>query len=350
MQAKLSRYLPKYLFIIFFSFIFLGCVSTNIIYEYTNIPSEKEIEHIEPSIRYKLLASLIKSMDGKSIWGQDAEQMAEYFTNLDQSKRLIIPNKIKKLNLFETKINNRPCYFVAPKSNQRNDKVVLFLHGGGFVFEIDFFHWDVVEKIVNKLSVPVFVPMYPVYPENNPDDLMNFVIDAYTKLRMNFPNAEITVLGDSSGADLALSLCHYLIGENIDLPLPDKIICVSPAMLFELDDETIADMKKIEPEDVVFSIEMMESLPTLFDLSADSVKYFATPLYGDFAKFPPMYVFSGTAEIFYPQIPPFVEHVKEQGKDIEFYTGYKLMHGWPFMPLAPESKKGFSIILDIIAK
>jgi acetyl esterase/lipase len=95
---------------------------------------------------------------------------------------------------------------------------------------------------------------------------------------------------------------------------------------------------------------MLESLPALFDLSVGSVKYFATPLYGDFTQFPPIYVFSGTAEIFYPQIPPFVELVKEQGKYIEFYTGYKLMHAWPFMPFTPESKNGLSIILDIIAK
>ncbi|GHV73896.1 hypothetical protein AGMMS49940_11980 [Spirochaetia bacterium] len=341
----------KWLFILFFSIISFSCATTNTIYEYANRPSPKEIEKIEPSIRYKLFAGIVKSMDGKSIWGQDAEHMAAYFTNLDQSKRLIVPKKIRKgFTVLETKINNRSCYLVEPKTNQRSDKVVFFLHGGGFVFEIDFFHWDAVEKIADTLSVPVFVPMYPVYPENNPDSIMQFVIDAYTKLRMDFPDAEITLLGDSSGADLSLSLCHYLIKNTIDVPLPDKIICVSPAMLFGLDDDILKEMKKIEPTDVVFSMKMMESLPALFDLSVDSVEYFATPLYGDFTQFPPLYVFSGTAEIFYPQVPLFVERVKEQGKQIEFYSGYKLMHGWPFMPLAPESKKGFAIILDIIAK
>ncbi|GHV34314.1 esterase [Spirochaetia bacterium] len=337
--------------IAFISIILFGCTSTNTIYEYSNPPSENEIEQIEPTIRYKLLASVIKNMDGKSIWGQDAEHMAEYFKNLDQSKRLIVPKKIRNgFNLTETKLNGRSCYFVEPKSNSRNDKVVLFLHGGGFVFDIDSYHWDVVKSIADKLSVPVFVPMYPVYPDNNPDVLMQFVIDSYTKLRMDFPFAEISVLGDSSGADLALSLCHYLSDNNIDFSFPDKIICVSPAMLFELDDDTIREMKKIEPEDIVFSMKMVESLPALFDLSVDSVKYFTTPLYGDFTKFPPIYVLSGTAEIFYPQIPPFVKRVKEQGKYIEFYSGYKLMHGWPYMPFAPECKKGLSIILEIISK
>jgi acetyl esterase/lipase len=120
-------------------------------------------------------------------------------------------------------------------------------------------------------------------------------------------------------------------------------------MLFDLDDDTITEMKKIEPEDTVFSMKMIESLPALFDLSADAVKYFTAPLYGDFTKFPPIYVFSGTAEIFYPQIPPFVKRVIEQGKYIEFYSGYTLMHAWPYMPLAPEGKKGLSIILEIIS-
>jgi acetyl esterase/lipase len=179
---------------------------------------------------------------------------------------------------------------------------------------------------------------------------MKFVLDAYGKLRMDFPYAEVSLLGDSSGADLSLSLCHYLIGNDSDLPLPDKLIAVSPAMVFKIDDDTRKEMKKIEPDDIVFSMNIIESLPALFNLSADAEEYFGRPLYGDFSKFPPVYVFSGTYEIFYPQIPPFVKRVQEAGTPIELYTGYKLMHNWPVMPFAPESKKAFSRILDIIAK
>ncbi|GHV77942.1 hypothetical protein AGMMS49942_27630 [Spirochaetia bacterium] len=340
----------KLLFILFFSIISFGCATTNTIYEYADLPSQREVENIKTSVRYKMLAHVIKGMDGKSIWGQDAESMAKYFTTLDQSERLLIPNKTKKkFNVSEMKINNRPCYLVESKKNRRSDKVVFFLHGGGFVFEIDSFHWDAIEKIVDELSVPVFVAMYPIYPEKNPDIMMKFVLDSYSKLRMDFPNAKVILLGDSSGADLSLSLCHYLIEKNSELPLPDKLIAVSPAMVFGIDDDTRREMKKIEPNDVVFSMNVIESLPALFNLSKEAEKYFGRPLYGDFSKFPPIYVFSGTYEIFYPQIPPFVKQVKEDGNYIEFYTGYKLMHSWPFMPLAPESEKAFSIILGIIA-
>jgi acetyl esterase/lipase len=290
-------------------------------------------------------------MDGKSIWGKDTEDMAEYFTNLDQSKRLRVPHKIKrKFDVIEMKINNRPCYLVESKTGRRNDTVVFFLHGGGLVYEMDFFHWDAVAHIVDELSVPVFVAMYPVYPETNPDIIMKHILDAYRKLQMDFPYAEVTLLGDSIGADLSLSLCHYLIETNSELPLPDKIIGISPAMLFGIDDDTLKEMEKIEPEDVVFSMNIIKVLPVLLNLSPDTKEYFSRPLHGDFSKFPPLYVFSGTREIFYPQIPPFVKQVKEAGNYIEFYTGYKLMHDWPLMPFAPESKKAFSIILDIIAK
>jgi hypothetical protein len=45
---------------------------------------------------------------------------------------------------------------------------------------------------------------------------------------------------------------------------------------------------------------------------------------------------------------PFVDRVRAQGKSIELYTGLEMMHVWPFMPIASESKYTMDAILEII--
>jgi acetyl esterase/lipase len=224
----------------------------------------------------------------------------------------------------------------------------MFFHGGGFVFEMFPFDWDAVEKIAGDLSVPVVVPTYPIYPETNPDTIMSFVIESYEHTRKTFPAAEISMIGASAGADLMLSLCHYLSQTNSGLPFPSKLICISPAMVVGIDDAMLDAMNEIAPHDLILTMKMLETLPILFNLSQDKLDFFNAPFYGDFSKFPPVYIFSGTYDIFYPQMAPFVKRMRNQGKQAELYSGYKLMHSWPLMPISPECKGAMSIILDIL--
>jgi acetyl esterase/lipase len=133
------------------------------------------------------------------------------------------------------------------------------------------------------------------------------------------------------------------------IPFPDKLICVSPAMVAAIDQETLAAMEAIAPYDVLLPMRMVETLRILFGFSEDTINWYSAPLHGDFSKFPPIYLFSGTLEIFYPQMKGFVERVRSQEKVIEFYTGYEMMHCWPFLPFAPECKEAFAMICSIIA-
>jgi acetyl esterase/lipase len=104
-------------------------------------------------------------------------------------------------------------------------------------------------------------------------------------------------------------------------------------------------MRRIEHKDPMLSMGIMESMATLFDLSDP---YFATPLSGDFSGFPEMLVFSGTHDMFYPQVPPFVSRVRDAGIAVEFINGSEMMHIWPYMQIATESKQALRTICDSI--
>jgi acetyl esterase/lipase len=174
-------------------------------------------------------------------------------------------------------------------------------------------------------------------------------METYKMALSAYPGGEITIVGASAGADLALSLCHYLSAVETGIPFPDKLICVSPAMVTTIDQETLAAMEAIAPYDVLLPMKMVETLRILFGFPEGTINWYSAPLHGDFSQFPPIYLFSGTFEIFYPQMKGFVERVRSQERAIEFYTGYGMMHCWPFLPFAPECKETFAMICSIIA-
>ena len=301
-----------------------------------------------PSFSYRLLEAGVRLSGYKKIYAGDAEALKAQAEIFNKNKLPLPPKKIyRRFAVMETTVHNSPCFLIMPKQNARTDTAVFFLYGGGFMLNIDFYHWNTIERIVDELSAPVYVPMYPIYPETNRDTVIRVINGAFSQLCALFPEARITALGDSSGAYLLLGLCHYLIAADADR-LPGQLICVSPAQVIAIDDATLAEMQAIDKKDPGISIAILENLPAIFNLNNNDINWFSAPMYGDFNRFPPITIFSGTHDIFYPLMQPFVERVRSQGTSIVLYTGLGMMHDWPYMPLASESKYALDMILRII--
>jgi acetyl esterase/lipase len=327
-----------------------GCATSSSLRYAAEVDADSEIytDSYTPTFSYRILESGVKLSGYKKIYAGDVDSLRTQAEKFNKNKPSHVPQKFyRHFTVTETTISNNRCFFIMPKQNARTDTAVFFVYGGGFMLNIDFFHWNTIERIIDKLSVPVCVPIYPVYPETNPDIIIGFINDAFSRFCAMFPEARITALGDSSGAHLLLSSCHYLIAANA-ARLPDQVICVSPGQVIAIDEVKFAEMKAIEKKDIGISIAILENLSTLFNLNDNDINWFSAPMYGDFSRFPPITVFSGTHEIFYPLIKPFVDRVSSQGKSIVFYTGLGMMHDWPYLPIASESKYALDVILGII--
>jgi acetyl esterase/lipase len=329
---------------------FAGCALSNSLYSDTDSNAQENLPEYRTFI-YDGVEHAAWAIGQKEVWEKDPQSLAEHFLNLDQSARRVPPAKTKRdFAVSETLIEGSSWYLISPRKNPRTDKAVLYLHGGGFLFEADDLEWDFVLSIVRELSVPVCVPVYPIFPETDPERLLSFVARSYELLRASCPGAEIIVAGVSAGADLTLGLCHYISGGKAALPMPGKLICISPAMTLETDPAILAAMREIDKHDAILSINMLESLPELLDFLKPPATMYNAPFYGDFSAFPPVYLFSGTSDIFYPQMKPFVERVRGQGKYIEFYTGHRMMHGWAILPFTPETRIARERVFEIIAE
>jgi len=302
----------------------------------------------KPSSSYNMLIAGVRMSGYKKNYTGDAQTIIANTQRYNSRLRQLPPSAFySRFNVTETRVNDHPYFLISPKQNARSDKIVVFVYGGGFLLGIDFMHWNAIERIVTDLSVPVCVPLYPIYPETNLPAAITFLDEVLARLHEAYPAARIIGMGDSSGSCLLLSYCRYLT-ETEAPRFPDRLILVSPAQVARIDEEIQIQMRAISKSDPGISFDIVNSFPVIFNISDDDDNWFYTPLFGDFSLYPPIYVFAGTRDIFYPLVQPFVERVRLQGKTIELYTGFGMMHDWPYMPIAPESRYALGIILEII--
>ncbi|MDR3336369.1 MAG: alpha/beta hydrolase [Treponema sp.] len=336
------------------------------------------------SLTYKIAEIIAGPLGNRRIYCLPAEKLAAWLTSAQGRQRTTPPAFVhRKHELREEILGGRPCYIISPKgktARTAEERAVLFLHGGGYVEEANAVHWQAASQIVNDLGLSLWFPIYPLLtaPGKNGEpapagttykveDIVESVLSVYEKMLARYPAGNITVIGDSAGAALSLTLCHHIKARRKELSpdqsttepviprsgdalsgLPGKLVLVSPAMLTERDGAILAEMKRLEKGDALIGMPFMDAMITLFNMDLSRDNYYNAPLYGDFKGFPETHVFSGTAEIFYPQIVPFVERMKQAGVRVAFYAGEKMMHVWPYIPAAPECRAALKQIVGII--
>ncbi len=117
---------------------------------------------------------------------------------------------------------------VLENPNAKTERVVLQLHGGGYVLPLRNGHRNlgIIQGVLAD-AAQVYMIDYRIAPQNTFPDALNDAVRAYQFiLSKNIPAENIIVVGDSAGGNLALALSLYLKENN--LPQPKLNILVSP--------------------------------------------------------------------------------------------------------------------------
>ena len=106
------------------------------------------------------------------------------------------------------------------KENANRDKIILQLHGGGYVGAMRN-AYRMFAGLYNEVShgMSVLTPDYRVAPEHPYPAALEDAVCAYEwLLAQGWFSEQIIVAGDSAGGGLAMALCHYLINHGRQLP------------------------------------------------------------------------------------------------------------------------------------
>jgi len=127
------------------------------------------------------------------------------------------------ITVSKERIGNVPvtCFTPHPDS----DRVVLYLHGGGYVFGSAAQDAGIASQLAGLVRGRVFAPNYRLAPEAQYPAAVEDVVAVYEHLR-HTGHDDVVLAGLSSGGGIALSTLLYL--RDSGKPIPSRAILFSP--------------------------------------------------------------------------------------------------------------------------
>jgi monoterpene epsilon-lactone hydrolase len=118
------------------------------------------------------------------------------------------------------------CTWIIPPGSP-SDQVVLYLHGGGFVYGQTPPHLQMGAYLAHKTGARILMVDYRLAPKHPFPSALEDCITAYHwLLQQGIPARNIAVAGDSVGGNLTLTTLLKLRDEGT--PLPSAAVCLSP--------------------------------------------------------------------------------------------------------------------------
>ncbi|WP_059019406.1 alpha/beta hydrolase [Mycobacterium sp. M26] len=235
-----------------------------------------------------------------------------------------------------------PVYTVSPKGRTGRRRAV-YVHGGGWVNEIDPAHWRFIAHLATASDTTVRVPIYPLIPWGTASEVVPKVADLVSAEITEAGAANVFLLGDSAGGQIALSASIWLRDNHSQQP--GRVFLISPVVDATLNNPEIG---RVQPHDpwlarpgvVVYAEQWRGELP----IEDPRV----SPLFAPLAGLTATTLFSGTRDILNPDARVLARKAREAGVDIDYVEGDGMVHVYPLLPI-PEGRAARRRIVDEIS-
>ncbi len=230
--------------------------------------------------------------------------------------------------------------------NTDSDKIILYVHGGGYVSGSCSDHRGVVSKFAKTTGITSLIYEYRLAPEHPfPAALDDSVLIYQWLLRSGYKTENIIIAGESAGGGLCLAILLTLKDKII--PLPKAAVAISPWTDLTCSSESYKTKNKVSPAPLnswaVFS------------------KYYAgdnnpenpliSPLFGNLKGLPPIFINSAVNDELFEDGEKFYKKAILAGVDISFRAGQGMIHCYPLLaPMFVEATEAMDEICEFLKK
>ncbi len=242
--------------------------------------------------------------------------------------------------------NGVPCEWTsAPQA--RDDRAILYLHGGGYVIGSVNTHRGTVARLSGACGARGLSVDYRLAPEHPFPAAVEDATSAYRfLLESGVDPAGIAIAGDSAGGGLTVATLLSLRDQNIDLPAAG--ICISPWIDLEGIGESM--LTKAD-EDPMLNRESLLMMADAYLGGADPKTPLAAPLYADLTGLPPLLIQVGTAETLLDDANRLAANAQAAGVDVSIERWEDMIHVWhAFAPILPEADEAIARIGEYYRK
>jgi acetyl esterase/lipase len=251
----------------------------------------------------------------------------------------------KDIIINEQDIEGIKCERIIPKGADTK-KVVLYVHGGGYVSGSCRVHRGFVSKLALHTSVIHLVYNYRLAPEHPFPAALEDSLRIYQwLLSSGFIPQNIVMAGDSAGGGLCLAILLALKERKSAMPV--AAVAISPWTDLTCSSDSYKTKNKLSAAPLnswnvfskYYSGDTLASLP------------FISPLFGDLQGLPSILINAGTDDELYEDGEKFYLKAKAAGVDIKFSAGIDMIHCYPvFAPMFKEASIALAEIVEFIKK
>ncbi len=184
-----------------------------------------------------------------------------------------------------------PCEWITP-AGADSDAVLVYLHGGGYILCSAASHRRFVGHLASVIGCRALSVDYRLAPEHPHPAAVNDAAAAYRwLLRQDIDPKRMAIAGDSAGGGLALATLLKLRDERTALPA--ACVPISPWADMQLRG---ASMQTRAAVDYLVSEQGLTGMAAAF-LQGQQPDPYASPVDGDFAGLPAIYIQVGDEEV-----------------------------------------------------
>jgi len=211
---------------------------------------------------------------------------------------------------------------------------ILYLHGGGYMACSPKTHRAITAAYALR-GIKVFTPDYRLAPEHPFPAALDDALAAYKGLlALGTPPAKLAISGDSAGGGLTLALLLAIKAEG--LPMPSSALAFSPWTDLAI---TGATIQSNLARDSMLHGNTMKDGASFYLGGADAMNPLASPLYGDLAGLPPLFITVGEAEVLRDDATRFADKARAAGVRVQIKVWDNMPHVWQLFQLfLPEAR------------
>jgi acetyl esterase/lipase len=226
----------------------------------------------------------------------------------------------------------------------RPGRVVLYLHGGAWMFRFPTTHAALAARWCRRLGARALMVDYRLAPEHPypaaPDDC----VAAYRwLLAQGVAAGDVVIGGDSAGGNLTLATLHRI--KAAGLPLPACAVALSPFVDFSLSSRSLIVNQKRDP---MFTLEACQALRPYYIQPEQMLEADASPLFGDFSGLPPLFLQASNTEMLRDESLRVAERAHAQGVTVEVELWQHMPHVFQAMAKLPQSAAALDSVVRFI--
>ncbi len=214
-----------------------------------------------------------------------------------------------------------PAQWVSP-DGAAPSRVLLYFHGGGYCFCSMHSHRKLVGHLAKAAGCRALNVAYRLAPEDPHPAAVTDALAAYRwLLDQGVESARIAVAGDSAGGGLAVALLLKARDEGI--PLPAAGVLMSPWVDLAMTGDSLITRAEVDVRQEPIGTKWCADL---FLGDRDPRDPYASPLYGDLAGLPPLYIQAGDWDTLVDDSHRLADKARRSGVDVRLDVFPEMLH------------------------